>query len=224
MAQSDLVLISGKRCSGKDTVAAIISEKKSSQVHPLASVLKSELAEMINPADAAAITARLMSDRDFKEEYREQLIALGALRRAANPDYFVDKAIEAALASKEEIFIIPDVRLRGELDAIFRSAPLAAKFRIIYIRVEADQDARCARGLVPSEVDSGATETELDGHRPSECESFLLDNSGDLSALRWALNVIFWQKKGAECSPKTSSRFVAGWGSRLILTKVNVSE
>lgn len=117
MNNKQIIIISGKQFSGKDTVATVISEcMPTFKRIGLADALKAEFGE------EKGLTFNEIERN--KPLYRADLIILGNKRRTEDPDYWIKKVINI-----DENIIVSDVRLEHELE-IFKN------FGAITIRVE----------------------------------------------------------------------------------------
>jgi len=151
-----LIGLSGKKRSGKNTVAKLIATAASVPVQEFAFAdeLKNEVCSLLH------ITRVTLEEN--KEMYRPFLQALGVLRRESiNADYWVNKVGVKILNSSSEIVVITDVRFKNE-------AEFVRKCGGVVVRVN--------RGL---SVDEHCSETELDDYK----FDFVIDNNSTLNSL-----------------------------------------
>ncbi len=155
----NIICLSGKQYSGKDTAAKILLEFFPSY-------------KRIGIGDAIKIEFGARNNLSYEEIdsnkgiYRTGLIKLGDEGRKIDPDFWLKKIIEA----KENI-IVPDVRLIHEAE-VFKNAGA------LLIRVEASYEIRCRRGTITNQND--LTEVELDNYKGFD---FTIKNEGDIEEL-----------------------------------------
>ena len=159
LCMKNIVCISGKQYSGKDTLAKILLE---------------ELIEFkrIGIGDAIKIEYGKIHNLTFDEinsnkgVYRTGLIELGNRGRNIDPDYWLKKILEM------DNIIVPDVRLIHEAD-VFKQAGA------YLIRLNADYETRKQRGIITNEND--LTEIELDNYKLWNYE---IENNSDYETLK----------------------------------------
>ena len=108
-----LIGISGKKQSGKNTVAALMATLTNQTVEEIAFAdeLKSELARML--------MVKVSDIENNKPLYRTLLQGLGVYRRdSKNKDYWVEKAMRKVLSSTADVVVITDVRFLNEAESI----------------------------------------------------------------------------------------------------------
>ena len=136
-----IIILSGKQYSGKDTVAKILLENLTNF-------------KRIGLGDAIKIEYGEQKGLSFEEieqnkaQYRQDLINLGNKRRSEDKDYWIKKVIKMP-----GNIIVPDVRVKRELE-FFKEA------NAYTIRVEASRETRSQRGQLVGETD--VTEVDLD--------------------------------------------------------------
>ena len=157
----NIIVISGKQYSGKDTLAKILLEKLPNF-------------KRIGIGDAIKIEYGKRKNLTFeqieaqKHLYRKDLIELGNWGRSQSPDYWLKKII-----SQEGKIVVTDVRIKHEYD-VFKQA------KAISIRVEADRTIREMRGGKLIGEDD-ITEIDLDNIQDWD---FLIDNNKDYETLK----------------------------------------
>lgn len=136
-----IIILSGKQYSGKDTLAKILLENLTNF-------------KRIGLGDAIKIEYGEQKGLSFEEieqnkaQYRQDLINLGNKRRSEDKDYWIKKVIKMP-----GNIIVPDVRVKRELE-FFKEA------NAFTIRVEASRETRSQRGQLVGETD--VTEVDLD--------------------------------------------------------------
>lgn len=153
-----LIGISGKKRTGKNTVARLIGTLTSQTVEEFsfAQDLKLELARMLS-IKATDIESQ-------KDLYRPLLQALGVYRRKFNGEnYWIEKCFRRILFSNAGVCIVTDCRFKNEVEAV-RGAGGSV------VRVTRDT------GL----VDTHESETELDGYEKFD---YIIINTGSLEHL-----------------------------------------
>jgi phosphomevalonate kinase len=161
-----LLALSGKRFSGKDTLAA----------RRLAShAFAGESKRMFAARNAEVDLERLTTDRAYKERWRPSLTAFTVEALAADPLVFA-RAVAARIDATGAPALISDLRLRRELDF------LRPRYALHVARLHRGDEQRAASGWrFTPEVDGHHTETELDD--PALWDS-VVPNDGELDALR----------------------------------------
>jgi len=166
MKKKQIVIISGKQFSGKDTIAAFLKNVlENFRLAPLAEAIKLEFGEEKNLS--------LREIERNKPLYRSDLIELGNKRRSQDQNYWINKVLEL-----DENIIVPDVRLKHELEK-FR------KLGAVTVRVDSDREERNLRGKLVREDD--ATETELDNIKNWD---YIIKNNGTVPELQEQLQKV----------------------------------
>jgi len=154
----NIIVISGKQYSGKDTLAKILLEK-----------LKDF--KRVGIGDAIKIEYGLKNNLTFDEIeknkyiYRNDLIQLGNWGRSISPEYWLLK-----IADMNNV-IIPDVRVLDEIE-FFK------KRNSFLIRVNSTYENRSKRGIIVNSDDE--TETMLDNYNDW---NYIIENNSDLNYL-----------------------------------------
>ncbi len=166
MKKKQIVVISGKQYSGKDTVANILKNVlENFRLAPLAEAIKIEFGEKKNLS--------LKEVEGNKPLYRPELIELGNKKRAKDSDYWINKVL-----LMDGNIIVPDIRLKHELD-VFK------KLGAVTIRVDAGREERAERGKLVKEDDT--TETDLDNIKKWD---YVIENNGSQAELEKKLQNI----------------------------------
>lgn len=151
------ILISGKRCSGKDTFALQLQELlPSSTIFGLAHTLKYLYAQQTTPENVEGTYLRLVNDYAFKQQHRHQLIDLAKQMKKEHGDDIWVRRHQSHPKTQEGIVIIPDVRVHCEIKPFTRE-------NSIKIRISTSDSVRKDRGwnYLPS-IDDDILETDLD--------------------------------------------------------------
>ncbi len=138
----NIIAISGKQYSGKDTFAELLLKYMPEYKRiGIGDAIKIKLAEQRG----------ILLEEIYKNKhlYRDELIRLGNWGRSVSPDYWLNN-----LAGYNNI-IVPDLRMVYEME-YFKSRGA------ILIRVEASFETRSKRGVIVNNDD--ATETSLDDY------------------------------------------------------------
>lgn len=156
-----LLAISGKRCVGKDTFAALLGQAARARgvelaTYAFAAESKQLFVEARRAAGVEVDLARLSADRAYKEAWRPALTAFTVAALAADPLVFV-RRVAGHLDGDPRPAVITDLRLGLELDY------LRPRFALVVVRLVRADRARAASGWVfdPAK-DLHHTETELD--------------------------------------------------------------
>jgi len=184
-----VILISGKRASGKDYIANLLQEeldqlKLSVCRAALGNVNKKICAEEMN-----LDYQRLLCDRAYKEKYRIPMVERHAERSKQNPSWCVDEIMNQCCHQSADVLVLSDIRMREDVDIFAQNSRCPP----ILLRVEASDEARKARGWDPHDVkDSLPTETDFDIF---ESWTAVIDNSnsspsGKQEILEWIRNTV----------------------------------
>ena len=156
-----LLALSGKRFSGKDTLAAHLVKAAadrgvSLEIHAFAAESKRLFVAREATRGVAIDLQRLQHDREYKEQRRPELTAFTVESLAADPLVFCRSVADRVEASSHPS-LVTDVRLRLEVEH------LRPRFDLHLVRITRSDAARAGSGwkYVVS-VDEHHTETELD--------------------------------------------------------------
>lgn len=144
--QRIVILVAGRRYSGKDTAADMIASIMGAQRGAFADELKREYA-----IRSGADVSRLRSDAAYKEQHRQALIDMATAARSVEP------TIWARLCAEHHpvhLLVVSDYRFANERE-YFKSEG----YRVITIRIDATDETRRSRGWVPSSIDADPSET-----------------------------------------------------------------
>ncbi|KAF8384244.1 hypothetical protein PRIPAC_73386, partial [Pristionchus pacificus] len=192
-----LLLISGKRKSGKDFFSNLLMERLSTKwktvVVGLSHSLKEEYAS-INGLNYS----ELITSGDYKERYRREMIKWGEEIRKADPAYFVRcehhckqtiffsgyctyhlsllicyrKALSSA--SDADVVIVSDCRRKSDMENMEEN-------RRVTVRVSSLLSSRLSRGFIFKEgIDDGESECGLDEYDHFDVK---VQNDGDSASL-----------------------------------------
>uniref|UniRef100_A0A8R1YWL5 Phosphomevalonate kinase n=1 Tax=Pristionchus pacificus TaxID=54126 RepID=A0A8R1YWL5_PRIPA len=186
-----LLLISGKRKSGKDFFSNLLMERLSTKwktvVVGLSHSLKEEYAS-INVLNLLRIRkyrhsviierltglnySELITSGDYKERYRREMIKWGEEIRKADPAYFVRKALSSA--SDADVVIVSDCRRKSDMENMEEN-------RRVTVRVSSLLSSRLSRGFIFKEgIDDGESECGLDEYDHFDVK---VQNDGDSASL-----------------------------------------
>jgi phosphomevalonate kinase len=174
-----LLCISGKRFSGKDTLAALLQNEAQRrrvdlELYAFAGESKRLFAHQEKARGVDVDLDRLLTDRAYKEALRPQLTRFTVDAIAADPLVFcreVARRIETSSAAA----VVTDLRLRLEVEH------LRTRFALHVVRLRRSDEHRAAAGWrADPAVDAHHTETELDD--PSWW-SEVIDNDGTIPEL-----------------------------------------
>ncbi len=159
------VFISGKRCTGKDTLAKKIhSLADNTIIDSFANLVKYEISVKYN-----LDYNKLINDYEYKCKYRQILIQYAeAQKKNHGTDIWVKRLIDKYNTEKH-IIIVTDLRFKVELEYIKK---INAKY--IIIRLEISDETRKSYGWVYDEkIDTTRSEIDLDN---TKFENILNDN------------------------------------------------
>lgn len=158
-----LLAISGKRFSGKSTLAAMICElARTRGVDMRHYAFADERKRMFAAAQRArgveVDADRLSDDRAYKEKWRPQMTEFTFAAMQADPQVFV-REIARRIEADPHPALISDLRLRVEVDW------LVEHFDLVSVRVVRSDPKRAQHGWVfDADRDDHYTETELDDY------------------------------------------------------------
>ena len=153
-----LLAITGKRFSGKDTLAALLVARAAARGLTLETcAFAAESKRMFVEQNAEAVDLeRLLGDREYKEHWRPQLTAFTMEALAQDPLVFCRRVADR-IALSPHAALVTDVRLRLDVEH------LRARFDLHLVRIARSDDARAASGWTyAAATDGHETETQLD--------------------------------------------------------------
>uniref|UniRef100_A0A6G1SER0 Phosphomevalonate kinase n=1 Tax=Aceria tosichella TaxID=561515 RepID=A0A6G1SER0_9ACAR len=161
-----VILLSGKRKSGKDHISTLITNYIGYQrMHQLAILriagpIKKEFAKN-NKLDFT----RLLDSSDYKENFRMAMVEWSeAYREREGWNCFLKLAIKEQRAKDKAIWILNDARRPCDLE-YFEDESTFGNTRIIKLRIEATDEARLSRGWTFTKgIDDRPTECGLDDY------------------------------------------------------------
>lgn len=174
-----IIAISGKAASGKDTFADLVKQKLPNVgIIPFAEELKKIACQLWN------ISPEEMASYDGKSKMRDKLIALGKAVREIDYHTWVDVVIRKIKDSKHDIILIPDARFTNEIYKLLDVFGSSVRL----VRMLASRDVRLfrmgedrAKDYVELDFEIDTSETELDylekGKEEKHYHSFTIVNS-----------------------------------------------
>lgn len=171
-----VIVLSGKRKSGKDHVSTLITNYiGSTRVHHLAVLriagpIKKEFARN-NKLDFT----RLLDSSDYKENFRRAMVDWSErYREKEGWNCFLKQAIKEQRAKDKAIWILNDARRPCDLE-YFEDDPAFSETRIIKLKIEATDEARMSRGWkFVDGIDDRDTECGLDEY---DDWTFVIENN-----------------------------------------------
>ncbi|XP_072214756.1 phosphomevalonate kinase isoform X1 [Excalfactoria chinensis] len=167
-----VLLLSGKRKSGKDFVAEEIQNRLGPDVCTvlrLSAPLKEQYAQ-----EHGLDFQRLLDASAYKERYRQDMIRWGEEKRRADPGFFCRAAVQGAA---QPVWVVSDTRRLSDVEW-FRDAYGAA---VLTVRVMASEETRRKRSWVfVAGVDDAESECGLD---QGVSFDWVITNDGDEAAL-----------------------------------------
>ncbi len=179
MSKRRLLAISGKRYSGKDTLAALMVAHAARRGLTLETfAFAAESKRMFVAREAArgieVDLVRLSSDREYKELWRPRLTEFTVGSLGIDPLIFC-RAVADRIEVARTPCVITDLRLRLEV------SHLRSRFELHVVRLLRSDASRASSGWArTSSVDDHPTETELDD--PSLWDE-TMENDGSLEEL-----------------------------------------
>lgn len=162
-----VLLLSGKRYSGKDTVAAEIQKVCDVNAVDCATVHFADEFKRIFCEKYHLDHQRMLIDREYKEDHREQMTQF--YHQMANQGFSFTESLSQKIYnecvkgfSKKRIYVIPDLRDLGGIKAFQKLRQAIPHLKVILIRINIKNEARAKRGWISSQIDTDPTETALD--------------------------------------------------------------
>ena len=170
-----VVVISGKRKSGKDFIADLIQKTIGSDkcsIMRLSGPLKEIYAQ-----EHGLNFKELLNSSGYKEIHREKMIKWGEEKRNRDPSFFCCLATRGP-GSEKPVWVISDARRKTDVAYFQENFGNRTKL----VRVHAAEDVREERGYVFTPgIDDAESECGLDTGINWD---FVIDNSGDDTQLR----------------------------------------
>ncbi|XP_065585925.1 phosphomevalonate kinase [Cyrtonyx montezumae] len=167
-----VLLLSGKRKSGKDFVAAEIQSRLGPDVCTvlrLSGPLKEQYAQ-----EHGLDFQRLLDASAYKEQYRQDMIRWGEEKRRADPGFFCRTAVQGAA---QPVWVVSDTRRLSDVEWFWGAYGDA----VLTVRVTATEETRRRRSWVfVAGVDDAESECGLDQGVPFD---WVIANDGDGAAL-----------------------------------------
>lgn len=171
------VLISGKRCSGKDTCAMLLNELlENSTISSFADQVKFQFAAKCN-----LNFERLLNDYDYKCKHRKEMIAYAQAEKEKDINVWVKSLLSRVNGRKNipKIVIIPDNRFLHETEYFDQLTEVG---QIYKIRIDCQRATREKRGWeYNSDIDTHVSECDLDFYGKWNC---ILPNNSTMDDLR----------------------------------------
>ncbi|CAG2100329.1 unnamed protein product [Medioppia subpectinata] len=166
-----VLLISGKRKSGKDFCVDLLSKYLSDfVVFRIAAPIKRQFAK-----DHGLDFDRLLDATHYKEDYRQQMVVWSERIRASDPNYFLRLTIEESNAKCKSIWILSDTRRLCDVQ-YFKANQEFKDSRVLAIRISASVETRVKRGWsFTAGIDDKETECGLDSYTDWD---YVIDNDG----------------------------------------------
>jgi len=187
-----VVMVSGKRCSGKDTISEhirkqLIASDYNCEVTHFADAFKKLFCEQ-----AGLDLNKMLTDRVYKEQHREKMTEFyNASKHISWSNVVADKIVEECKVgfSTKKVFIISDLRHQNEITTLRSVRRKFPHLNLVLVRIKISDEARGQRGWVRGPVDSDESETNLDEFDDWD---YAFDNSqqGMEHGEAWVKNII----------------------------------
>jgi len=165
--QKHIILIHGKRTSGKDTLALLIKNHYESQNLQVKSMAFAYATKVGYCTKNNIDLNRMLNDYIFKESHRDGLLDYFLTNK--NFEWYAEyvyKHIEKE-SDNFDVFIIPDLRIKSHLNyfkELMKSESFKNKYKCTFIHIEASEETKLKRGWIKKQCDSDFTETDLDDY------------------------------------------------------------
>lgn len=171
-AKKLIIVISGKRKSGKDFITEKIIAKLGNEncfVMRVAGPIKKHFCELYGMD-----YQKMLTSANYKETIREEMILWGEEQRKNNAYVFCEIVKQEALESNKPVWILSDARRQADVEYFFNFGK-EQSIRFYSVRVEADNESRKQRGWVYTKgVDDVTSECGLDHYKNWD---FIFQNS-----------------------------------------------
>lgn len=158
-----IIVISGKRKSGKDFLANNIINTlglDKCTIIRLSSPIKQHFCVKYNME-----LTEMLSSSSYKETIRKEMIAWGEEQRKMDPGVFCRMITEEALLSQNKVWIVSDARRLSDVE-YFRSYASENNVKCYCVRVFANEETRTQRNWkFTSGVDNAESECGLDTYK-----------------------------------------------------------
>ena len=162
-AKKLIIVISGKRKSGKDFITEKIIAKLGNGncfVMRVAGPIKKHFCELY-----AMDYQKMLTSTNYKETIREEMIIWGEEQRKNNAYVFCEIVKQEALESNKPVWILSDARRQTDVEYFLNFAK-EQSIGFYSVRVEADNETRKQRGWIYTKgVDDVTSECGLDHYK-----------------------------------------------------------
>lgn len=173
-----VIMVSGKRTCGKDTITGILNKIAISKGLSVSTVSFAGFFKECYCDNTGAELNRLLTDYKYKEDKRSDMLQyFTKIREEKGHDFFCNKVIDNITKSNFDICVISDLRLTNDLKIISKYND---KINFILIRVNSKIESRKKRGWTHKECDNDPTETDLDTYDKFDK---IFDNDGTIEDL-----------------------------------------
>jgi phosphomevalonate kinase len=171
-----IILISGKRTCGKDTITKIISNELIELGYNVCVMSYAGIVKENFSRDSKICYEKLMNNYAYKELHRDKMTNYFIkMRNEKGEDYFSKKLMNKIDESDYDFYIISDLRLKIDAEAFEKSL-----YDYLMIRVSSTNESRTKRGWMFDSIDKHFTETELDDYKYFDK---IIQNDGSLDEL-----------------------------------------
>lgn len=156
-----VLLISGKRKSGKDFCVSLLEKRLNGfVVLRIAAPMKRQYAK-----ERGLDFDKLSDSSPYKERYRKDMIQWSQRLRASDPCFPLRLAIDELMAREKSVWILSDARRLTDIH-FFKASEEFKNSKIITIRICASAESRAKRGWVFTEgIDDIDSECGLDSYQ-----------------------------------------------------------
>jgi phosphomevalonate kinase len=172
-----VLLISGKRFSGKDTLALLLKNYFESKNRKIKSMAFAYATKIGYCKENNLDLSRMVNDYIFKESHRDGL--LNYFLTNGNYDWYA-KYVYNYMESEYnnfDVFIIPDLRIKQHMEffkKLDKCGTYKSKYKSHYVRIDTCKESKMKRGWIQKPCDLDFTETDLD-----DCNDFDLYITND---------------------------------------------
>lgn len=170
-----IIVLSGKRKSGKDFVADQLVKNFGTEKCLLirtSKPIKSHFAKLYG-----LDLEKMMTASNYKEKIRKKMVAWGEEQRKIDPYVFCKTVTDEAELLGKPIWIVSDCRRLTDIDYFLKYA-MTESVPVNFVRVNSDNKTREGRGWVYTvEIDDAETECQLDAY--ANWDTILQNSDGD---------------------------------------------
>ena len=178
-----VILLSGKRFSGKSAASSIIkdiyiNQNKSVKVTSFSYSLKKQFCENNNLS-----LDQFLADHEYKDKYRVQLTKYYDTTNPATFTKYTENEIDK---NEFDVYVIDDLRsFEFQIDYLLKNC--SDKWNMKFIRINSSDENKQKRGWINTDYDKHQCETELDTYTEFD---YIVNNDSDINEYEKTIRMI----------------------------------